>query len=475
MKIIYKKNKERSGKYYFDELKVSEYQLQEKYLRTEAPRLAHMSEPEISRHYSALASRTHGVGDGFYPLGSCTMKHNPFVNELIAHFEGFSKIHPLAPPEDIQGCLQVLYEAGEFLSEIAGMDEASLQPAAGAQGEFAGLLMIKAYHVSKGDLRTEIIIPDSAHGTNPSSANMAGFTVVTIRSRPDGRVDLNELQKAISDRTAGFMLTNPNTLGLFENDVKAMTNLVHHAGGLCYYDGANANAILGISRPGDMGFDIAHFNLHKTFAAPHGGGGPGSGPVCCKRFLSEYLPSPRIIKNDKLFGFSEPLPSIGRLSAFFGNFLVVLKAYAYIRSLGARGLRNASYHAVLNANYMQSSLKDLFEIASPSFCMHEFVISLEKLKNETGVSALDFAKSFIDHGMHPPTMYFPLIVKEALMIEPTETESIETLDAAINTFRNLHKKAHSDPHILKNAPTTAPISRPDEVYAARNPKLKYEF
>ena len=432
--------------------------------RKKAPRFPQMAEIDISRHYTELMKRTHGVNDGFYPLGSCTMKYNPKLNEEMAALPGFTGVHPLQPEETVQGCLEVLVKAEELLCEITGMDQMTFQPAAGAHGEFTGLLLIKAYHHSRGDeKRTKIIVPDSAHGTNPASATMAGYSVVSIPSREDGCVDLDKLKEAVGEDTAGLMLTNPNTVGLFDKNILEITRIVHDGGGLCYYDGANLNAVMGIVRPGDMGFDVIHLNLHKTFSTPHGGGGPGSGPVGCKEFLRPFLP-----------GFMVKGPqSIGSVKMFYGNFGVVVKALAYIMTLGREGIPEASSNAVLNANYMMNKLSDLYQMAYNETCMHEFVMTLEDLKHDINVSAMDIAKALLDYGIHPPTMYFPLIVHEALMVEPTETESKDTLDEAIEVFRSIYEKAKADPQSLHQAPVKTPVRRLDEVTAARKPVLRY--
>lgn len=426
--------------------------------------LPELSENEISRHYTGLAGRAHGVNDGFYPLGSCTMKYNPKVNEEAASLEGFTGIHPLQPEHTVQGALRVFGLAEKYLCEITGMEAMTFQPAAGAHGEFTGLLLMKAYHHFRGDeKRTKIIVPDSAHGTNPASAAMAGYSVVSIPSREDGCVDLDKLKEAVGEDTAGLMLTNPNTVGLFDKNILEITRIVHEAGGLCYYDGANLNAVMGIVRPGDMGFDVIHLNLHKTFSTPHGGGGPGSGPVGCKKFLRPFLP-----------GFMVKAPeSIGRVKMFYGNFGVVVKALSYIMTLGREGIPEASSNAVLNANYMMNKLSDLYKMAYNETCMHEFVMTLEDLKHDINVSAMDIAKALPDYGIHPPTMYFPLIVHEALMVEPTETESRETLDQAIEVFRNIYEAAKADPESLHQAPVKTAVRRLDEVTAARRPVLRY--
>lgn len=477
MKLIFEKSVAGRGCDLLPECDVPLIEVSKRFKRNKELRLPEVSETQISRHYTELMKRTFGVNDGFYPLGSCTMKYNPKVNEEIAKNPGFTQIHPLQPVESIQGCLQVMKLAEEYLCEITGMDAFDFQPAAGAHGEFTGLKLIQAYHQDRNDSkRRKIIVPDSAHGTNPASAAMAGFQVVNISSTEDGYVDVEELKKVVGEDTAGFMLTNPNTIGMFDKNILTITKIVHDAGGLNYYDGANLNAIMGITRPGDMGFDVVHLNLHKTFSTPHGGGGPGSGPVGCKASLLDYLPSPRIIeKEGKLEWEKKSEKSIGRVKAFYGNFLVVVRALSYILTLGQEGLKNASENAVLNANYMQEQLKKTFDIPFSGHCMHEFVISLEKLKKEKGVSALDFAKALLDYGMHPPTMYFPLIVHEALMVEPTETETKETLDEAIEIYQKIYNQALLNPEELHQSPISTVIGRPDEVTAARNPILRYPF
>lgn len=443
--------------------------------RESALHLPAMSENDLSRHYTELAKKCHGVNDGFYPLGSCTMKYNPKINEEMASLEGFSEIHPLQPEHTVQGCLEVLKKSEEYLCEITGMDKMTFQPAAGAHGEFAGLLLIKAYHDSRNDSkRTKIIVPDSAHGTNPASATMAGYSVVSVPSGPDGCVDLEKLEAVVGDDVAGLMLTNPNTVGLFDKNILKITEIIHNCGGLCYYDGANLNAVMGTVRPGDMGFDVIHLNLHKTFSTPHGGGGPGSGPVGCKDILAPFLPSYRVEGEEELH-FVRSENSIGEMKNFYGNFSVVVKALTYVMTLGKEGIPEASTNAVLNANYMMNKLKDLYTMPYDEVCMHEFVMSLTSVKKASGVSALDIAKGLLDNGIHPPTMYFPLVVEEALMIEPTETESKETLDEAIAVFRKLFETAESNPDALHNAPLTTPVSRLDEVGAARHPVVRYSF
>jgi glycine dehydrogenase subunit 2 len=444
--------------------------------RTTKLHLPEVSENDISRHYTELAKETHGVNDGAYPLGSCTMKYNPKINEATSALPGFANIHPLQPEETVQGCLEVLHTSEKLLTAITGMDAMTFQPAAGAHGEFTGLLLIKAYHDHRGDTkRTKIIVPDSAHGTNPASAVMAGYQVVNIPSQADGCVDLEALRAAVGEDTAGLMLTNPNTVGLFDKNILEITRIVHEAGGLNYYDGANLNAVMGVARPGDMGFDCMHINLHKTFSTPHGGGGPGSGPVACKQFLAEYLPGKGVQETDGVFSFAPHAESVGEMKAFYGNFLVVVRALTYILMLGREGIRQASCNAVLNANYIRTKLAGAYDIAYDETCMHEFVMSLEQEKHNTGVSAMDVAKALLDYGIHPPTMYFPLIVHEALMVEPTETESKESLDELISALLEIHENALNDPEKVHNAPYTTSIKRMDEVNAARNPRLRFIF
>ena len=445
--------------------------------REQAPHLPQMSENELSRHYTELAKQTYGVNDGFYPLGSCTMKYNPKVNDQIAALPGFASIHPLQPEETVQGCLEALDLASKYLCEITGMDDMTFQPAAGAHGELTGLMLIKKYHQKNGhEGRVNILVPDSAHGTNPASASMAGFHVVSIPSLPNGCVDIEALRQAADEHTAGLMLTNPNTVGLFDPNIAEITEIVHKAGGLCYYDGANLNAIMGIVRPGDTGFDVVHLNLHKTFSTPHGGGGPGSGAVGCKDFLKPFLPSPTLTHDESGYHLHRDNPqSIGAVKSFYGNFLVVVRALCYLLSLGKEGVPEASQNAVLNCNYMMSHLKDLYDIAFDTGCMHEFVMTLENLKKEKGVTAMDIAKALLDNGIHPPTMYFPLIVEEALMVEPTETETRETLDHAIEVFRSIYIQAQEHPEQMHELPLHTPVRRLDEVGAARNPKLRYTF
>ena len=445
-------------------------------LRGTPLRLPEVSENQVDRHYTALAGETRGVNGGFYPLGSCTMKYNPALLETAQNHAGFTDVHPLQPDDSVQGCLEAMALAEKMLCEITGMDAMTLQPAAGAHGEFTGLLLIKAWHRSRGDVaRTKMIVPDSAHGTNPASAAMAGFEVVNIPSDAQGYVDLEALRGAVGPDTAGLMLTNPNTVGLFDPNILEITRIVHEAGGLNYYDGANLNAIMGIARPGDMGFDVVHLNLHKTFATPHGGGGPGSGPSGCKAFLQGFLPGFRVCGEKGMLRRGKAENTIGDVRSFGSNFLVVVRALAYLLFIGREGVPETAAGAVLNANYMMAHLKDLYPVAYDTPCMHEFVLTLERVKQETGVSALDFAKALLDEGMHPPTMYFPLIVHEALMVEPTETETRETLDEAIGIFRKIMAEAQAHPEEMHLCPKTTRISRPDEVAAARRPVIRYSF
>jgi glycine dehydrogenase subunit 2 len=488
MKMIFEKGKKGRGCSILPACDVPQAELPETLVRKIRAQLPSLDENEISRHYSAMAKRAFGVNDGFYPLGSCTMKYNPKINEEIAGLPGFAAIHPLQPARTVQGCLKVLDLAQEYLKEITGMDSISFQPAAGAHGELTGMLLFKAYHLSRGDSgRTKIIVPDSAHGTNPATAVMAGFQVVNIASNADGCIDPETLKAALGHDTAGLMLTNPNTLGIFDPNILKITRLVHEAGGLNYYDGANLNAIMGIVRPGDMGFDAVHLNLHKSFSTPHGGGGPGSGTVGCKKELIPFMP----LGAENLAGKAEAEKSlaieggaalhpqsIGRVKAFYGNFLVTVKAAAYLLTLGKENIPEVARAAVLNANYLMQRLKEKYHIPtagseSQIHCMHEFVISLEDLKEKSGVSALDMAKALQDKGMHPPTIYFPLIVHEALMVEPTETESRETLDATAEAFLALYDKAMKEPGAFSAAPLTTVIGRPDEVKAARQPLVCY--
>ncbi len=442
-----------------------------KYLRNDLD-LPEVAEIDLVRHYTNLSRRNFGVDLGFYPLGSCTMKYNPKVNENVATLPGFAGIHPYAADVFTQGNLQLMYDMQKYLSDIFGMAEFTLQPAAGAQGELTGVMMIKKYFEKKGEKRPLILIPDTAHGTNPASGALCGFDTVTLRSNSEGGVDIDHLKSLMTEDVAALMLTNPNTLGLFERNIEQVAQIIKGKGGLLYGDGANANAFLGKSRPGDLGFDVIQLNLHKTFSTPHGGGGPGSGPVGVSAKLIDYLPVPRIIKNSQDYNWSDNFPhSIGRVRAFYGNFNVIVKAYAYIRSLGTEGLIRATEMAVLNANYIKEKLKPYFDLPYDRVCMHECVFSGKRQVVETGVHTTDIAKRLIDFGYHPPTIYFPLIVPEAIMIEPTETESKETLDAFCDAMIAIAKEAKENPQRLKDAPLTTPVSRLDEVLAARKPDV----
>ncbi|MBO8129310.1 MAG: aminomethyl-transferring glycine dehydrogenase subunit GcvPB [Peptococcaceae bacterium] len=448
-------------------------------VREEPPNLPEVSEVDVVRHYTRLSSLNYGVDTGFYPLGSCTMKYNPKINEDMAALPGFTGLHPYQPEHLAQGALALMYRLERYLCEIAGMDRFTLQPAAGAHGELTGMMIIKAYHEHRGETqRTKVIIPDSAHGTNPATATMVGCETVTIPSNERGGVDLDALRRAVGEDTAGLMLTNPNTLGLFDENIIEVCRIVHEAGGLVYCDGANMNAIMGMARPGDMGFDVVHLNLHKTFGTPHGGGGPGSGPVGVKEFLVPYLPRPLVDRimdptgEEKYVLNYEGKHSIGRVKSFYGNFGVMVKAYAYIRTLGARGLKEASEIAVLNANYQKEKLKHTYKLPYDRTCMHEFVLSAKNLK-ETGVRTLDIAKRLLDYGFHPGTIYFPLIVEEAMMIEPTETESKETLDRFIEALEKIAQEAAENPELVTGAPHTTPVKRLDDVTAARKPVLRW--
>jgi glycine dehydrogenase subunit 2 len=446
-------------------------------IRKDLP-LPELSESDVVRHFLRLSQMNYGVDKGFYPLGSCTMKYNPKVNEDAARLPGFAFVHPLQDPETVQGCLALMYRLQEWLCEISGLAAVSLQPAAGAQGELTGVLMIRAYHHDRGeDNRRRMLIPNSAHGTNPASVAMAGLEAVEVPSDPRGNINLAELRNLCDSTVAGLMLTNPNTLGLFEENIPAVADAVHECGGLLYGDGANLNALLGIVRPGDLGFDVMHFNLHKTFSTPHGGGGPGSGPVGVSEKLAEFLPAPVVVEAEPvgeedapLYGFHTPAKSIGRMRAFHGNFGILVRAAAYIRMLGAEGLRRAAETAVLNANYLRALLKGTYKMSHDRICMHEFVAE-GRWSDAPGIGAADIAKRLIDYGMHPPTVKFPAIVPDALMIEPTETESQQTLDAFAGAMKKIAAEAHEHPELLREAPHDAPIGRLDEVRAAKQPVL----
>ena len=447
-------------------------------LRTDGPHLPEVAEPELTRHYVNLSQLNYAVDTGFYPLGSCTMKWNPKVNEWAARLNGFASLHPFAPDELAQGTLALLWELEQALAEIGGMRAVTLQPAAGAQGELTGILMVRAYHRSRGDLgRTEVLVPDSAHGTNPATATMAGFKTVSIPSAADGGVDLVAFRAALGPQTAAVMITNPSTLGLFESRIGELLEAVHAVGALAYMDGANLNAIMGRFKPGEAGFDVMHINVHKTFSTPHGGGGPGAGPVGVGERLLPFLPSPRVLREPdgsfRLERSGERPTSIGRVRSFAGNAGVLVRAYAYIRAQGAAGLREVSDDAVLAANYLMTRLTGTLDIPFSRHCMHEFVASAATLKAQTGIRTIDIAKRLIDYGFHPPTIYFPLTVEEALLIEPTETESLETLEEFVAALRSIVEEARTDPDLLRSAPHSSPVRRLDETTAARQPNLRW--
>jgi glycine cleavage system P protein (glycine dehydrogenase) subunit 2 len=445
--------------------------------RSEAPHLPEVAEPELLRHFTELSTRNFGIDTGFYPLGSCTMKYNPRVNERLVGLPGFRDLHPYQDDADAQGALELMWRLQEILAEIVGLDAVTLQPAAGSQGELTGLTLISAYFKDRGEYeqRREIVIPDTAHGTNPASVTMAGYTVRKVNVDSRGNIDVDDLREKVGPQTAGLMLTNPSTLGLFEERIEEVASIFHDAGALLYYDGANLNAVCGISRPGDMGFDVLHFNLHKTFSQPHGGGGPGAGSVAVRDILEPYLPAPVVVRDGDTYRLDHDRPkSIGRVRGFGGPFGVFVRAYAFIRMWGP-GLREMSETAVLNANYMLVRLRDHYDLPYDRHCMHEFVVSARILKREHGATALDVAKRLMDYGFHPPTVYFPLVVPEALMIEPTETEAMETLDAFCEAMVEIVKEAEREPDLLKQAPHSRPVSRLDEAGAAKRMVLRHHF
>ena len=443
--------------------------------RSTPPRLPELAEPELVRHYTELSTRTFGIDTGFYPLGSCTMKYNPRINERAVGLPGFADLHPHQEDEGAQGALELMWRLQEMLAEVVGLDAVTLQPAAGSQGELTGLTLMRAYFADRGEDRTEVIIPDTAHGTNPASVAMAGYTLVRVKTDMRGNVDVDDLRGKVGDQTAGLMLTNPSTLGLFEERIAEIADIFHSAGALLYYDGANLNAVCGISRPGDMGFDIVHYNLHKTFSQPHGGGGPGGGPIAVRGILEPFLPLPVVARDGDVFRLDYDRPkSIGKVRAFSGPFGVFVRSYAFMRSYGP-ALKEMSEVAVLNANYMLARLKDTYDLPYERLCMHEFVLSARTLKREHGVSALDVAKRLMDYGFHPPTIYFPLVVPEALMIEPTETEAKETLDAFCDALLAIAREAADEPDTVHSAPHSRPVKRLDEVRAAKDVVVKYRF
>lgn len=437
--------------------------------------LPEIGEVDVVRHFTRLSQKNYCVDLGIYPLGSCTMKYNPKVNEEAIRLMGMGQVHPMQPAETAQGAMQLMYELQEYLGEISGLPAVTLQPAAGAQGELVGILVIRAYHLARGDTgRTEVLIPDSAHGTNPATCAMAGYKVVEVKSDARGNMNLNDLRAKVSSKTAGIMFTNPNTLGLFEENVRTVNQIVHNAGGLVYGDGANLNAIVGIARPGDLGFDVIHSNLHKTFSVPHGGGGPGAGPVMARADLAQFLPAPIVEKQGDKYVFVTPEHTIGRIKSFWGNFLALVRAYTYIRTYGKEHLREIAEISVLNANYLLALLRDVYDPHIPErLCKHEFVLNGTRFKKEYGVNTLDVAKRIIDYGFYPPTIYFPLIVPECLMIEPTETQSKASLDEFANALIQIANEARTNPDLLHEAPHDTPVSRLDDVKAAREPVLHY--
>jgi glycine dehydrogenase subunit 2 len=473
-KLIFELSRDNRIGYQLAKKDLPEVELPVELKREKKADLPEVSEFDVVRHYTNVSQKNFGVETGFYPLGSCTMKYNPKINDELATLPGFANIHPLQPVETVQGLLKIYYETQNMLAEISGLAAYSLNPFAGAHGELAGLMIIKKYHEKNNDLkRNKIIVPDSAHGTNPASATVCGFETVEIKSNPDGTVNIEALKAVLNDEIAGLMLTNPNTAGVFEKDITEISRLVHEAGGLLYYDGANLNALLGRAKPGDMGFDITHINLHKTFSTPHGGGGPGSGPVGVGANLVEFLPNPIVVKKGDFYDLGHAENSIGALGQFYGNASVYIRAYVYLLTLGRENLSDVGPYAVLNANYIKDSLKDLFELPINGHCMHEFVF--DGLKDQsTGVKTLDIAKRLLDYGFHAPTVYFPLIFSQSMMIEPTEVESKDTLDEFINVLRIVAKEAIENPELVKTAPHNTIVRRLDEAKAARNPIVKFK-
>jgi len=477
MKLIYERSQagRRAGR--IPEADVPAAELPDGLRRASPPRLPELAEPELMRHFTSLSTRNFGIDTGFYPLGSCTMKYNPRVNERVAMLPGFRDLHPHQEEDDAQGALELMWRLQEILAEIVGLDAVTLQPAAGSQGELTGLLLMRAYFADRGehDQRREIVIPDTAHGTNPASVTMAGYTLQKVQVDERGNIDVDDLRAKVGPQTAGLMLTNPSTLGLFEERIEEIAAIFHNVGALLYYDGANLNAVCGISRPGDMGFDILHFNLHKTFSQPHGGGGPGAGSVAVRDIIEPYLPAPVVMRDGDRYRFDHDRPkSIGRVRGFGGPFGVFVRAYTFIRMWGP-GLREMSETAVLNANYLLSRLRDGYELPFDRRCMHEFVLSARGLKREHGISALDVAKRLMDYDFHPPTVYFPLVVPEALMIEPTETEAKETLDEFCEAMLAIVRESAEQPQVLKDAPHSRPVSRLDEAGAAKRMIVRHQF
>ncbi len=478
MKVIFEKSQPGRRASVIPRPGVPAAEIPEELRRAEPPRLPEVTEFEVIRHFTELSTRNFGVDTGFYPLGSCTMKHNPRVNERLVGLPGFRDLHPLQEEDGAQGALELEWRLQEILEEVTGLDAVSLQPAAGSQGELTGLMLVRAYFADRGESeqRRKVVIPDTAHGTNPASVTMAGFELTHVQTDARGNVDVEDLRAKVDEHTAALMLTNPSTLGLFDENIEEIERIFHGAGALMYYDGANLNAVCGISRPGDMGFDIVHINLHKTFSQPHGGGGPGGGPIAVRAMLEPFLPTPTVVRRDDgSFGLDHGRPkSIGKVRGYTGPFGVFVRSYAYMRSYGPR-LREMSEAAVLNANYVLARLKEAYDLPFDRLCMHEFVLSARSLKRDHGATATDVAKRLMDYGFHPPTVYFPLIVPEALMIEPTETETKETLDAFCDAMLAIAREAAQDVAVLKEAPHHRPVRRLDEVRAAKNPVVKYEF
>ena len=477
MELIYEKSQpgRRAGSVPRNDLPVPEVPAELR--RKRPPRLPEVSESELVRHFTALADRTFGIDTGFYPLGSCTMKHNPRVNERVVMLAGFRDLHPHQEDEGAQGALELMWRLQQYLIEVAGLPAVTIQPAAGSQGELTGLMLMRAYFADRGEgeQRDTIITADTAHGTNPASVTMAGYKLEKVATDARGNLDLDDLRAKVTDRTAGLMLTNPSTLGLFDEGIEEVADIFHSRGALLYYDGANLNAVVGISRPGDMGFDIVHYNLHKTFSQPHGGGGPGGGPVAVRETLEPFLPSPQVVRDGDVFRLDYDRPaSIGRVRGFAGPFGVFVRSYAFMRAYGP-ALKEMSEAAVLNANYLLARLRDVYELPYDRHCLHEFVLSARTLKREHGITALDVAKRLMDFGIHPPTIYFPLVVPEALMIEPTETEPKERLDAFVEVMRRIAREAAEQPDLLEGAPHRRPVRRLDEVKAAKEPVVRYGF
>jgi len=477
VKLIYERSKAGRTAYTLPQHDLAAPEIPATLRRAEPPRLPEVAEPELVRHFTQLTTRNFGVDTGFYPLGSCTMKYNPRINEAVVRYPGFADLHPLQEEDGAQGALELMWRLQEILAEVCGLDAVSLQPAAGSQGELTGLMLMHAYFADLGEdeQRRKIIVPDTAHGTNPASVTMAGYELVQVSTDARGNIDLDDLRGKVDETTAGLMLTNPSTLGLFDEGIEEVERIFHGAGALMYYDGANLNAVCGIARPGDMGFDIVHINLHKTFSQPHGGGGPGGGPIAVRDMLEPFLPVPQIVKRGDRFTLDSDRPkTIGKVRGFTGPFGVFVRSYAYIRSYGP-ALRGMSEVAVLNANYLLALLKDSYDLPYDRLCMHEFVLSARSLKREHGVTALDVAKRLMDYGFHPPTIYFPLVVAEALMIEPTETEAKETLDEFAEAMRAIALEARDHPELLHEAPHAQPVGRLDEVKAVKELVVRHGF